>query len=67
LKVHTPLIELSKAGIIHLGRSLGVDFAMTSSCYDPVAARPCGRCDSCILRRRGFEEAGLVDPLTYSQ
>ena len=65
LKVHTPLIELSKAGIIHLGRSLGVDFGLTASCYDPMAGKPCGRCDSCILRRRGFEEAGLTDPLTY--
>jgi 7-cyano-7-deazaguanine synthase len=67
LKIHTPLIELSKAGIIHLGRSLDVDFGLTSSCYDPIAAKPCGRCDSCILRRRGFEEAGLVDPLAYPQ
>jgi 7-cyano-7-deazaguanine synthase len=65
LKIHTPLIELSKAGIIHLGRSLGVDFGLTSSCYDPLGSSPCGRCDSCVLRRRGFEEAGLVDPLPY--
>ena len=66
LKIHTPLIELSKAGIIRLGQSLHVDFALTSSCYDPVANKPCGRCDSCILRQKGFEEAGLRDPLEYA-
>jgi 7-cyano-7-deazaguanine synthase len=65
LKIHTPLIELSKAAIIQLGASLGVDFALTSSCYDPVQSRPCGHCDSCLLRRRGFEEAGVTDPLDY--
>ena len=66
LKVHTPLIELSKAGIIQLGQSLGVDFSMTLSCYDPAAGKPCGHCDSCVLRQRGFEEAGLRDPLQYT-
>jgi len=64
LKVHTPLIDLTKAQIIRRGLELGVDYGLTSSCYDPGAdARPCGRCDSCQLRAKGFAEAGLVDPL----
>ena len=66
LKIHSPLIELSKAGIIQLGLSLGVDYSLTHSCYDPVASKPCGQCDSCLLRRAGFEEAGLTDPLEYA-
>jgi 7-cyano-7-deazaguanine synthase len=66
LKIHTPLIGLSKAGIVRLGAELGVDFALTHSCYDPVRGRPCGSCDSCILRRRGFCEAGIADPLEYA-
>jgi 7-cyano-7-deazaguanine synthase len=66
LKIHSPLIELSKAGIIQLGLSLGVDYSLTHSCYDPVACKPCGQCDSCLLRRAGFTEAGLVDPLEYA-
>jgi 7-cyano-7-deazaguanine synthase len=62
LKIHTPLIQLSKAEIVKLGRDLGLDFALTHSCYDPDAAgRPCGQCDSCLLRRKGFEEAGIED------
>jgi 7-cyano-7-deazaguanine synthase len=65
LKIHTPLIRLTKAEIIRLGKELGVDFALTHSCYDPIGARPCGSCDSCLLRRRGFDEAGLADPLEY--
>jgi 7-cyano-7-deazaguanine synthase len=66
LKIHTPLIELSKAGIVKLAASLGLDFRMTSSCYDPDAGGlPCGRCDSCLLRRKGFAEAGITDPLVY--
>ena len=66
LKIHTPLIELSKAGIIRLGLAAGVDFSLTHSCYDPDSAgRSCGQCDSCILRRKGFADAGLVDPLEY--
>jgi len=61
-KIHTPLIGLSKAEIIRLGASLGVPFGLTHSCYDPDAqGRPCGRCDACLLRRKGFEEAGLED------
>jgi 7-cyano-7-deazaguanine synthase len=64
LAIHTPLIELSKADIVRLGLELGVDFGMTRSCYDPPPGRPaCGACDSCLLRRRGFEEAGVADPL----
>jgi 7-cyano-7-deazaguanine synthase len=54
----------TKAGIIHLGRSAGVDFALTHSCYDPAPdGRPCGQCDSCLLRAKGFAEAGVADPL----
>ncbi len=66
LKIHTPLIELSKAGIIHLARQLGVDPSLTHSCYDPSpGGRPCGACDSCLLRLKGFAEAGFEDPLRY--
>lgn len=64
LKIHTPLIALSKAGIIRRGLELGVDFSITSSCYDPgPAGEPCGHCDSCLLRAKGFAEAGAQDPL----
>jgi 7-cyano-7-deazaguanine synthase len=63
LKIHTPLIRLSKAEIVKLGAQLGLDFSLTHSCYDPdEAGRPCGQCDSCVLRRKGFEEAGEKDP-----
>ena len=63
LKIHTPLIRLSKAEIVMLGVQLGLDFSLTHSCYDPdEAGRPCGQCDSCVLRRKGFEEAGMEDP-----
>ena len=63
-RIHTPLISLTKAEIIARGLSLGVDYGLTSSCYDPgPAGRPCGRCDSCVLRARGFAEAGARDPL----
>jgi 7-cyano-7-deazaguanine synthase len=66
-KIHTPLIKMTKAQIIRRGMELGVDFGLTHSCYDPDAAgRPCGRCDACLLRRKGFAEAGLTDPLPYS-
>jgi 7-cyano-7-deazaguanine synthase len=65
LTVHTPLIALSKAGIIELGLSLGLDYGLTLSCYDPGPGdRPCGHCDSCRLRTAGFEEAGATDPST---
>ena len=64
VRVHTPLIEWSKAQIIRCGIELGLDYALTHSCYDPgMAGRPCGRCDSCRLRARGFGEAGVPDPL----
>jgi 7-cyano-7-deazaguanine synthase len=63
VRIHTPLIALSKAEIVRLGVRLGVPFGETHSCYDPDAAgRPCGACDSCILRAKGFREAGVVDP-----
>lgn len=62
LKIHAPLLHLSKAGIVKLAHELGLDFSLTHSCYDPDAAgRPCGQCDSCLLRRKGFEEAGFED------
>jgi 7-cyano-7-deazaguanine synthase len=64
LKVHTPLITLTKAEIVGLGVSLGLDYGMTHSCYDPLAdGRPCRHCDSCRLRAAGFEAAGVADPL----
>ncbi|MBX9794780.1 MAG: 7-cyano-7-deazaguanine synthase QueC [Burkholderiaceae bacterium] len=64
LKIHAPLIDLSKEQIIREGLRLGVDYGQTSSCYDPGAdGRPCGGCDSCLLRAKGFAEAGVRDPL----
>lgn len=69
LEIHTPLMRLDKAGIIRLGNSLGVDYALTHSCYDPTPtpeSEACGRCDACQLRLRGFREAGLADPIRYS-
>ncbi|HMD77459.1 MAG TPA: 7-cyano-7-deazaguanine synthase QueC [Terracidiphilus sp.] len=68
LKIHTPLIALSKAEIIRKGIGLGVDYSLTSSCYDPSpAGEPCGQCDSCLLRRKGFRENGIDDPLRYEK
>ena len=62
--VHTPLITLSKADIIRRGIELNLDYSLTHSCYDPtVSGLPCGRCDSCVLRARGFAQAGVSDPL----
>lgn len=62
IRIHTPLIQLSKAEIVKLGRDLGLDFSLTHSCYDPdEQGRACGQCDSCLLRRKGFEEAGIED------
>jgi 7-cyano-7-deazaguanine synthase len=62
--VHAPLVDLAKSRIVTLGIELGVDFSMTSSCYDPGASgQPCGHCDACVLRTRGFKEAGVRDPL----
>ncbi len=66
LRIHTPLIALTKAEIIRKGLALGVDFGLTSSCYDPAPdGAPCGQCDSCLLRRKGFRENGIEDPLSY--
>jgi 7-cyano-7-deazaguanine synthase len=63
-RVHTPLIKLSKADIVRRGAALGLDYGLTHSCYDPQAdGTPCRRCDSCLLRAKGFSEAGLRDPL----
>jgi 7-cyano-7-deazaguanine synthase len=65
-RIHTPLIRLTKAQIIQKGIELGVDYALTHSCYDPSPkGLACGRCDSCILRRKGFKEAGISDPTKY--
>lgn len=66
LRIHTPLIQLSKAEIIRLGLELGVDYSLTHSCYDPVEGLACGHCDSCLLRKAGFAEAGVPDPLRYA-
>jgi 7-cyano-7-deazaguanine synthase len=66
LEIHTPLIALSKAQIIAKGIELGVDYKLTSSCYDPSpVGEPCGLCDSCLLRQKGFRENGIEDPLRY--
>jgi 7-cyano-7-deazaguanine synthase len=66
-RLHAPLVDLTKAQIIRRGLELGVDYGLTHSCYDPdTAGRACGECDSCILRLRGFAEAGARDPLAYA-
>jgi 7-cyano-7-deazaguanine synthase len=66
VRIRTPLIDLRKADIIRLGLSLGVDYSLTSSCYDPAAdGTACGHCDSCTLRLKGFSEAGVKDPINY--
>lgn len=68
LTIRTPLISLTKAAIIRLGTSLGVDYGMTTSCYDPDSGgEACGRCDACQLRLKGFSEAGLEDPIEYAK
>ena len=65
-RIHAPLIQMTKAEIIRTGSALGVDYSLTHSCYDPdFDGRPCGRCDSCRLRLKGFAEAGQRDPLSY--
>ena len=65
-RIHAPLIRLSKADIVRRGLALGVDYAATSSCYDPAAdGRPCGGCDACLLRARGFAAAGVPDPTRH--
>jgi 7-cyano-7-deazaguanine synthase len=65
LRIRAPLQRLSKAGIVRLGARLGVPWKLTLSCYDPVRGRACGRCDACQLRRKGFSEAGQVDPAPH--
>jgi len=68
LRIHTPLIALTKAQIVRKGIELGVDYGLTSSCYDPSpAGAPCEQCDSCLLRRKGFRENGIDDPLLYGR
>jgi 7-cyano-7-deazaguanine synthase len=67
LRIRAPLIRLSKAEIIRLGTSLGVPYRLTQSCYDPIGSRACGRCDACVLRRKGFAEAGVPDPTLYTK
>ena len=67
-KIHTPLIDLTKAQIVRQGTDLGVDYALTLSCYDPdERGVACGRCDACRLRRKGFADAGLTDPIPYQE
>lgn len=67
VKIHAPLLHLSKKEIIRRGLQLGVDYALTSSCYDPSpSGLACGRCDACLLRRRGFAESGIPDPARYA-
>jgi len=65
-RVHAPLIEMTKAEIIRAGLALGVDYAITHSCYDPIAGAACGRCDACLLRKKGFADAGVADPTRYA-
>ncbi len=66
LKIHTPLIHLTKAQIIQKGLRLGVDYSLTTTCYDPdPAGEACGECDACLLRLKGFAESGLADPIAY--
>jgi 7-cyano-7-deazaguanine synthase len=68
LTIHTPLIQLTKAQIIQRGLKLGVDYGLTTSCYDPQPeGMACGRCDACLLRLKGFAENGLIDPVRYTQ
>lgn len=67
LEIHTPLIRMTKADIVRRGLALGVDYALTLSCYDPsTTGEACGRCDSCLLRLKGFAEAGATDPVRYA-
>jgi 7-cyano-7-deazaguanine synthase len=67
ITIHAPLQHLTKAGIVELGRQLGVDYSLTTSCYDPAPdGTACGRCDACQLRLKGFEEAGARDPIAYA-
>lgn len=65
ITIHAPLMEMNKAEVITAGTALGVDYGLTHTCYDPVGEKSCGHCDSCLLRLKGFKEAGLVDPIPY--
>ena len=68
IQIHAPLIKMSKAEIIRKAVDLGVDLSVTHSCYDPLPdGRACGKCDSCLLRHKGFREAGVIDPIKYAQ
>jgi 7-cyano-7-deazaguanine synthase len=68
VRIHAPLLHLSKAEIIQRGQALGVDYSLTHSCYDPAPdGKACGRCDSCRLRLKGFAAAGLHDPIPYQK
>ncbi|MEM6561665.1 MAG: 7-cyano-7-deazaguanine synthase QueC [Planctomycetota bacterium] len=66
LTIHAPLVHWTKAQIIRRGTDLGVDYALTHSCYDPINGKACGRCDSCLLRAKGFRDAGVPDPTDYA-
>jgi 7-cyano-7-deazaguanine synthase len=67
IRIHTPLIHMTKGEIIQTGVALGLDYSLTHSCYDPdPSGRACGRCDSCLLRKKGFDEAGVPDPTIYT-
>jgi 7-cyano-7-deazaguanine synthase len=66
IRLVAPLVHMNKADIVRAGAALGLDFSLTHSCYDPrPSGRACGACDSCLLRRRGFEQAGVADPTRY--
>ena len=67
-KIHAPLLRLTKADIVRRGAELGVDFSLTHSCYDPASdGIACGKCDACLLRLKGFREAGMIDPIRYAK
>ena len=66
IEIRTPLLRMTKAEIIRLGLTLNVPFHLTHSCYDPTGPIACGQCDSCLIRKRGFAEAGVVDPIQYA-
>jgi 7-cyano-7-deazaguanine synthase len=66
IEIRAPLLKMTKAEIIRLGRTLNVPFHLTHSCYDPVGSMACGQCDSCLIRKQGFAEAGVVDPIPYA-
>ena len=66
MRIHTPLIALTKAEIILRGIELGIDYATTHSCYDPIGDLACRECDACVLRAQGFAKAGVVDPTRYA-